>query len=212
MQPEDDLEKLMRELVFEQVANAIKEDRKNWVSRLEELGFQWFDDEDGQEGFGEASAKPENPDQELLVAFFEGSAEPSEQVLTAYLGEKESDNPNYPLIRRYFKTGNQNLLNLLTYGLEGKPTDIGLLGDFGFFHEHSNILADLISQYLRACEIEQDMDSFQDLVMSFYYDTEPDGLDVFYELEQQFSPDSVKGKIIWKIRQEQELEPEVVKF
>ena len=209
---DDDYERLRRELVFEQVAKAIKQYPKNWASRLEHLGFEWFDDEDDQEEVEEASARSENLNQGLLVAYFEGSSELSGQVLKAYLEETESDNPNYPLFRKYFKRGNQNLKRLLMYGLESKPTDLSLLSDIGFFHEHRNILAVLIRLYLRACGEEQDMGNFEKLVLSFSYDTEPDDFDPLYELEQQFSPNSVKGRIIRKIRQELEQEPEVVKF
>ena len=34
---DDDYEKLKREIVFEKVAKAIKEDPKNWLKQLEEL-------------------------------------------------------------------------------------------------------------------------------------------------------------------------------
>ena len=46
---DDDFEKVRRELVFEQVSKAIKENPKNWASKLEELGFQWVDDESDEE-------------------------------------------------------------------------------------------------------------------------------------------------------------------
>lgn len=89
---------------------------------------------------------------------------------------------------------------------------VGLLGDLSYFYENRNILADLIQSYVRACEIEQDMASFEKLARSFYYDTHPDGFDALYELEQRHTPDSQKEEILKKIRQEQKMEPEVVKF
>jgi len=101
---------------------------------------------------------------------------------------------------------------LLIFGLEKRPTDIGLLNDLGFFHEFKSILADLIHYYLRACKGEHDMHKFEELVLSFYNDTVPDGFDAFYELEQHIAPGSDKAKIVQKIRQEQALEPECVKF
>ena len=112
---DDDFEKLRRELVFEQVSKAIKENPKNWASKLEELGFQWVDDESGEEKVEENIAKPENLNQELLVAYFEGAAKLSEQVLDTYLAEKESATPNYPFIRKYFKRGNEHLRRLLIF-------------------------------------------------------------------------------------------------
>ena len=209
---DDDFEKLRRELVFEQVSKAIRENPKNWASKLEELGFEWVDDESGEEEVEENIAKPENLNQELLVAYFEGAAKLSDQVLDTYLAEKESATPNYPLIRKYFKRGNEHLRGLLIFGLERRPTDIGLLNDLGFFHEFRSILADLIHYYLKACKEEHDMSNFEELVLSFYYDTEPYGFDALYELEQHIAAGSDKAKIVQKIRQGQKLEPECVKF
>lgn len=209
---DDDFEKLRRELVFEQVSKAIKEDPKNWASKLEELGFEWVDDESGEEEVEENLSKPENLNQELLVAYFEGAAKLSEQVLDTYLAEKESATPNYPLIRKYFKRGNEHLRRLLTFGLEERPTDIALLNDLGFFHEFRSILADLIHYYLKACKEEHDMSNFEELVLGFYYDTVPDGFDALHKLEQHIAPGSDKAKIIQKIRQGQKLEAESVMF
>lgn len=209
---DDDFEKLKREIVFERVAKAVSKDPKNWADRLEDLGFQWFDDEDDHEENEEAAAIPENQNQELIVGYFEGTEDPSKKVLTAYIEETESENPNYPLFRRYFKKGNPNLKNLIMNGLQTKPTDRGLLGDLGYFHENRNILAELIRFYLKACEKEQDMNRFEKLVLNFYYDTHPDGFDALQELGSLYPPDSTKGKILQKIRQELESEPEVVRF
>ena len=209
---DDDFEKLRRELVCEGVSKAIKENPKNWASKLEELGFQWVDDEYDEEEVEENIAKPENLNQELLVAYFEGAAKLSEQVLDTYLAERESATPNYPLIRKYFKRGNEHLRRLLIFGLERRPTDIGLLNDLGFFHEFRSILADLIHYYLKACKEEHDMGNFEDLALTFYYGTVPDGFDALYELEQHIATGSDKAKIVQKIRQGQKLEPECVKF
>ncbi len=209
---DDDFEKLRRELVFEQVSKAIRENPKNWASKLEELGFEWVDDESDEEEVEENLAKPENVNQELLVAYFKGSAKLSDQVLDTYLAEKESATPNYPLIRKYFKKGNEHLRRLLIFGVERKPTDIDLLNDLGFFHEFRNILGDLIQFYLKACMEEHDMSNFEELVLSFYYDTVPDGFDALYELEQHIAPGSDKAQIVQKVRQEQESEPESVRF
>jgi hypothetical protein len=209
---DDDFEKARREVVFEQVSKVIRENPKNWAKKLEELGFQWVDDEYDEDEVEENSAKPENLNQELLVAHFEGAVKFSEQVLEAYLAERASPTPNYPLIRKYFRMGNNHLKELLIFGLESRPTDICLLNDLGFFHEFSSILADLIRYYLKACKEEHDMGNFEELVMSFYDDTVPDGFDALYELEQHMAPGSDKAKIVQRIRQEKALEPECVKF
>ena len=146
------------------------------------------------------------------LGIFTGKSINHERPPFSFLAEKESATPNYPLIRKYFKKGNENLKKLLIYGLEKKPTDVGLLNDLGFFHEFKNMLSELIQLYLRACEEEQDMNNFKEIVLNFHYDTEPDGFDALYELEQQIDTVSDKGKILRKIRQEQELEPESIEF
>jgi hypothetical protein len=210
--PDDDFEKIEREIIFERVAKAIKEDPENWANRLEGLGFEWFDDEDDQEEREEVTAVPGNKNEELIVDYFEGTGDLSEKVLAAYIEETESENPNSPLFRKYFKKGNPNLKKLLMYGLGKNPNDLGLLGDLSYFHENRNILGDLIRSYVKACEIEQDMARFEKLALSFYYDTHPDGFNALYELEQRHTPDSTKGEILKKIRQEQGTEPELAKF
>ena len=83
--PDNDYEKFRRKLMFEQVSKAIKENPKNWANGLEDLGFHWFDDEDDPEEVEESLAKPENLDQELLVAYFEGTVMLSDKVFNTYL-------------------------------------------------------------------------------------------------------------------------------
>ena len=108
---DDDYEKIRREIVFEKVAKALKKDPKNWTKEVEELGFEWFDDDNGdEEEVEEKLAKPENSNQEFLVNYFEGDIELSDQVLDAFLTEKDSDEPNYPLFRKYFKIRINRLL------------------------------------------------------------------------------------------------------
>ena len=152
---DDDYEKLKREIVFEKAAKAIKEDPKNWIKQLEDIGFEYFDDGDGdEEELEEKLAKPENPNQVLLVDYFEGETELSDQMPDVFLTEKDSDSPNYPLFRKYFKGGNENLKRLIISGLKRSPADIGLLSDLAFFHEFKNILGELIGYYLIACDHE----------------------------------------------------------
>lgn len=200
----DDSEEKRRKEVFEKVAKAIRENPKNYVEKLAELGFTWFDDETDDEAEEEKAATIRNDNERFLVAYFEGETKLSDQVLGAFLAEKDSDSLNYPLFRRYFKKGNDNLKHLLLYGLEKHPTDISLLSDLAYYHEFRNILEELIEAYLRACAKEHDMDSFSELVMSFYLDTEPDGFDALYELEQVCSRGSDKWKVIQSVRKKME--------
>ena len=210
---DDDYEKMRRKIVFEKVAKAIKKDPKNWTRQVEELGFEWFDDDNGDEEEREEKlATPENSNQEFLVNYFEGDIELSDQVLDAFLTEKDSDEPNYPLFRKYFKSGNGNLKILIASGLKRDPADIGLLSDLTFFHEFKNILSDLIGFYLIACEHEKDLKNFEELAMDFYYHTKPDGFNALYELSENFGPDSDKGKIVREIIQKKDSEPESIEM
>jgi hypothetical protein len=209
---DDDYEKAMLELRIKQALETMKTDPENWVANLEQLGFQWFDDEDDHEFEEEIAARPENPRQESLVKFFEGSVDLSDQVLQSFLDEKDSRRPNYALIRRYFRQGNENLKKLLMFGLEKYPTDIGLLNDLAFFNEFRNILGDLIRFYLKACEEEKDMARFEELAMDFYANTGSFGFDALIELERHFGLDSDKGKVIQKIKHDMDSQPEVITF
>jgi hypothetical protein len=209
---DDDYEKKKHKLIFEKVSKAIREDPENWESQLEQLGFTWFDDEDDQEEIEENAATADSIDQEFLVAYFEGHVKLTNEVLDAYQREKNSASPNYPLIRRYFRKGNENLKTLILFGIQKNPTDLDLISDLGFFHEYSNILTELIQVYLKACTEETDLGEFERLALNFSYDTEPDGFDALHELRQRFEPGSAKGKVIKRILQEQISEPACVEF
>ena len=210
---DNNYEKIKREIVFEKAAKAIKEDPKNWIRQLEDIGFAYFDDGDGdEEELEEKLAKPENSNQKLLVNYFEGDMELSDQMLDVFLTEKDSDSPNYPLFRKYFKSGNENLKRMIIFGLKRSPADIGLLSDLAFFHEFKNILSALIEYYLIACDHEQNLKNFEQLAFQFYYDTDPDGFDALYELSEKYGPDSDKGKIVREILRRQESEPDSINF
>jgi len=197
---------LKDELLFDQVSDAIKKNPKNYRSKLEELGFTWVDDGYGdEEEIEERYAVPTNPNQEFLVAYFEGHIKLTEQVLNTYLTEKYSGAPNYPLIRRYYKQGNPYLKDLLLFGLKKDPTNLGLIDDLSFFHQHKNILKELIQVYLLACMEEKDLGKFEELTLSFYYGTDPDGYDALHELSQRFGPYSEKGTVITRIIKGEEL-------
>ena len=79
-------------------------------------------------------------------------------------------------------------------------------------HEFKNILSELIGYYLNACDHEQNLKNFEQLALQFYYDTDPDGFDALYELNEKYGPDSDKGKIVRKIIKDQESEAESIDF
>lgn len=211
---DDDSEKERRKELFEKVAKAVKEDPKNYAEKLAELGFAWFDDEIDEEDVEERAATIRNDNEKSLVAYFEGETERSDQILDTYLAEKYSDSVNLPLFRRFFKKGNDKLKQLLLYGLQRHPTDIGLLSDLGYYNEFRNVLPELIEAYLTACGREHDLERFRELVLSFYLDTEPDGFDALHELEQMCSPGSSKWIVIQSVRKqlESDAEPDDIEF
>jgi hypothetical protein len=128
------------------VSQVIRADPKNMASNLEKLGFAWVDDGYGDEETAEEDATtPQNALQKYLSAYFEGTIELGSEVLDAFTIEKNSDDPNYPLIRRYFKQGNLPLKRLLLFGLQIEPTNIDLLSDLAFLHEFRPLLQELKS-------------------------------------------------------------------
>jgi hypothetical protein len=211
---DDDSEETRRKDLFKKVARAIKEDPKNYVEKFAELGFTWVDDEIDEEAVEERAATIRNDNEKDLVSYFEGKSELSDEVLDAFLAEKSSDSPNYPLFRRYFKSGNDNLKRLVLYGLKKHPTDVGLLGDLGYYNEFRNVLGDLIKAYLLACGKEHHLGRFSELVMNFYMETDLDGFDALFELEQVCSQGSPKWEVIQAVRNrlESDAEPEDIEF
>jgi len=211
---DDDFEKEKRKLVFKEVARVIKEHPKNYMEKLAELGFRWVDDEIDEEELEEKAATISTDNERYLVGYLEGDTGLSGQVLDTYLAEKDSDALNYPLFRRYFKRGNDRLKELLMYGLEKHPTDIGLLSDLAYYHEFRNILSELIEAYMTACGTEHDLDRFSQLVLIFYLDTEPDGFDALHELEQACSRGSEKWHAIQSVREilKSDSDPEDIEF
>ena len=163
---------------------------------MEELGFEHFEDNDDYEEIEERNARPENQRQRDLVAYFENKKKVSKKIFESYSQEKAAENPNYPLIRKYFKEANKNLKSLLLYGLDNYPSRIDLLSDLSFFHELENILSILIAYYTQACVDQGNLDTFSELAKGFYYFTNPDGYEAYYALRELFEPETDKRKII----------------
>ena len=190
--PEEDQLKLR----MDQVSRIIREHPQDYVDRLEEIGFQWFDDEWDLEEEEELAARPRTPSQEALVRYFEGDSPPTQDLLDALQDEKYAEEPNYPLIRRYFKQINSNLKRLILWGLDRYPTDSGLLDDLSFFQEFDNVLSELIDRYKRACLLEEDPGRFDGLARDFYLNTVEFGFDAYYELTGMFKPNTMKREIV----------------
>ncbi len=192
----DDYEKIEDEIIRDKVNEIFRDHPKDYIAKMEELGFEYFEDDDDSEEIEERNAKPQNQRQRDLVAYFESKNKLSNLIFKSYSEEKASDNPNYPLVRKYFKKANRNLKSLLLYGLENYPGRIDLLSDLAFFHEFENILGVLITYYTQACVEQANLDTFSELAKDFYYSTNPDGYEAYYALKELFEPDTEKRKII----------------
>ena len=192
----NDLHKLKNEIVIDKVNEVFKNNQENYKEELAKLGFQWFDDDYPDEIEEENNAVPENRNQEFLVAYFNGDVELSNSVIEAFLAEKNSDEPNFALIRKYFRQGNEHLKSLIYRGLEINPTDISFLNDFSFFHEFHPMLGELIRYYIDACRLQQNLKTFRELARDFYYNTTPDGYEAYHALKEIYGSDTQKGMII----------------
>jgi len=200
----DDYEKLNNEIIIDKVNGIFRNHPKDCIARMEEMGFEYFEEDDGSEAIEEKNAKPENQRQRDLVAYFANKAKLSKNIFDSYTEEKVADNTNYPLIRRYFKEANQNLKSLLLYGLDNYPSRIDLLSDLAFFHEFENILSILITYYSKACVDQVNLDTFLELAKDFYNATNFDGYEAYYALRELFEPETDKRKIIEFLISEEE--------
>jgi hypothetical protein len=203
----DEMIKLKNEMLIEEVNEIFRDNPENYREELARLGFQWVDDGYPEEIEEEENATVENGDQRMLVSYFNGDIELSDKILDAFIKEKSKDEPNYPLLRRYFRQGNKRLKALIYRGLEIDPTDKGFLNDLSFFHEFQPMLGELIERYTDACRLQEDMNEFSELVRDFYYNTAPDGYEAYEALKEIYGLDTSKGQIIDFLGQtERELE------
>jgi len=192
----DDYEKLKNEIIRDKVNEIFRNHPKDYIAKMEEIGFSYFEDVDDSEELEERNAKPENQRQRDLVDYFENKSKLTKEIFESYSKEKASENPNYPLIRKYFKEANKNLKSLLLYGLDNYPGRIDLLSDLSFFHEFENILSILISYYTQACVDQRNLDTLAELAKDFYYSTKPNDYGAYYALRELFEPETEKRKII----------------
>ena len=66
----DNYDKLKNEIIRDKVNEIFRKHPKDYIAKMEELGFEYFEDDDYEE-IEERNAKPENQRQKDLVAFFE---------------------------------------------------------------------------------------------------------------------------------------------
>jgi hypothetical protein len=192
----DDYKKLKDEIIFDKVSEIFRNHPKDYIAKMEAIGFKYFEDDVDIEEIEEKKAKPENQRQRDLVAYFENKKKLSKNIFESYSEEKAAEKPNYPLLGKYYKAANKNLKALLLYGLDKYPGKFDLLSDLSYFHEFENILEILITYYTRACIIQEDLETFSGLAQDFYYSTMPDDYEAYYALQELFGPDTDKRKII----------------
>jgi len=192
----DEYQKLKDEIIFDKVKYVFRSKPKNFIPALNEIGFEYCEDDFDEAEMEERIAKPENQNQKDLVTFFEGEQDVSESIMAIFLAERNAEHPNFPLFRKYFRIANQNLKALLLYCLDRYPTRTDLLADLAYFHEFENILTLLIEYFILACEKETDMEKFTELAQDFYYSTNPDGYEALLALQDIFEPGTDKRKIV----------------
>ena len=202
---------IKNQLLMDKVSDAIKKDPKNWKNNVEEIGFTWTDDSQ-DEIEEEKNAYPQNVNQEYLVAYFEEQVKFDSMLIEIFIKEIESETPNYPLFRKYFKTGNTRLVHLLISGLSGLPTNQVLLSGLGYFHENKNILSKIIDAYIGACKKEDNIIRFRELCLDFVNDTNANGYDAIAELKPIFQDNEEKLEIFESITKMIHDQDEVIEF
>ena len=70
--PLDDYQKIKNEMVVDQVNEVLRNHPDKYIEKLEEIGFQYFEEEDAEQ-IEEDNAVPENDRQKRLVLYFEGT-------------------------------------------------------------------------------------------------------------------------------------------
>ena len=192
----DESEDIETEVIRDEVTRIFKEHPDDYIDKLEEIGFEYFDDEYDAEELEEAKARPLNKNQEYLVSFFNGDIPLSDDTLAVFFEERRSPEPNLPLIRKYFKDANKYLLSLILHGLHQYSVNDELLSDLAFFHEYKSVLKILIDHYTVACKEQGNLEIFSDLVMDFYYAVDPDGYDVFHAMKELYPVGTDKRKVV----------------
>ncbi len=94
----DDYEKLKNEIIRDKVNEIFRNHPRDYIAKMEEIGFKYFEDDDDYEEIEERNAKPKNQRQRDLVAYFENKTELSKKIFESYSEEKAAEKPNYPLI------------------------------------------------------------------------------------------------------------------
>ena len=142
------------------------------------------------------AANPLNNNQKYLISFFNGKLPLSDETIDIFLTERRGPDYNYPLFQKYFKSSNKHLLSLILHGLLLYPVREELLLDLAYYHQFQGILNVLTERYIIACEQQEDLEAFSELVMDFYYATIPDGYNPLYTLKERYPIGTNKREIV----------------
>ena len=80
----DDYEKLKNEIIRDKVSEIFRNHSKGHIAKMEEIGFEYFEDDDDHEEIEERNAEPENQRQRDLVAYFENKKKLSKKIFESY--------------------------------------------------------------------------------------------------------------------------------
>ena len=110
---------------FAKVNEIIRNHPHDYRDRLEEIGFEWQEDDHDllyeEEMLEERAAVARTANQRRLVHYLQHGGTVTRQILDAYLDERYAEQPNLPLIRKYFKQANPHLKRILLAGLALPP-------------------------------------------------------------------------------------------
>ena len=75
----DDYEKLKSEIIRDKVNDIFRDHPKAYITKMEKLGFEYFEDDDDYEEIEERNAKPGNQRQRDLFDYFENKKQLSKK-------------------------------------------------------------------------------------------------------------------------------------
>lgn len=172
---------------YNKVKEALKTtSRQDRNAKLSEMGFEYVEEEsDDTEKYEENNAVPANKRQKVIVKYFENQCDLTPDVIQNFLIEIENEEPNYPLLRKYFKQGGAHIVKLLQESLILYPRRESLLNALAYFSVYNeNIFSNLIKAYNFACKTEHDLKLFKEIVKSFYINVSSHDYDVFLSLKE----------------------------
>jgi hypothetical protein len=190
---------------YNKVREALKTiSRQDMNAKLLEMGFEYVEEErDDTEKYEENNATPVNKRQEVIVKYFEHKCDLSPDVIQNFLIEIENEEPNYPLLRKYFKQGGTHIVKLLQDSLVLYPRRESLLNALAYFSVYNNnIFSNLIKAYNFACKTELDLKLFKEIVKSFYMNVSAYNYDVFLSLKELCKDNKQKLNILIEVEKD----------